>query len=273
MDNLKKPTICKKETMDLMFEVPKLIDDAKTNYAGGLMLLEYKGHKTIEHGGADASFRSNSLSFPDDNIEIVMFSNTDVYPMAALSYSVADVIFGNETKTMIPLQFSILNYDGGAITGNYIVKIGGVAAVKFDIYELDGSFYAKNEDLPLPVRIIGENRIEIYLRAFPYYGGDSLTLEKIDSFKVASNDSRTYEGRYYSDELDKIFTISKVNEELFINHSRNETHKLYEMEDGKLIFGDLMINKIGFTEESGQITGFDLESSRLKISFKKVNMQ
>src|SRR5471032_1997772 len=51
------------------------------DYASGLELRSYRGLQTVEHGGADAGFRSNLLRFPEQHLSVVILANAgDVDP-------------------------------------------------------------------------------------------------------------------------------------------------------------------------------------------------
>ncbi|WP_049786637.1 serine hydrolase domain-containing protein [Evansella cellulosilytica] len=51
MDNFKQSSICKEETLKMMYERPTLTDGSVSSYAGGIFIDKYKGHSYIEHGG------------------------------------------------------------------------------------------------------------------------------------------------------------------------------------------------------------------------------
>jgi len=47
----------------------------KLTYAFGLAVGEYKGLKTVGHGGADAGYRSDFIRFPDQRLSLVCLCN------------------------------------------------------------------------------------------------------------------------------------------------------------------------------------------------------
>ena len=46
-------------------------------YASGLEISEYKGLKTISHGGAFVGFRAEYIRFPEQHLSIAIFANRD----------------------------------------------------------------------------------------------------------------------------------------------------------------------------------------------------
>ncbi len=65
-------------------------------YAMGLSVGEYKGHKTVEHGGAFVGFRARFLRFPEERLSIVLLTNRSDANYASLSNEVADILLDLE---------------------------------------------------------------------------------------------------------------------------------------------------------------------------------
>ncbi|MEI9917532.1 MAG: serine hydrolase domain-containing protein [Bacteroidota bacterium] len=68
------------------------------DYAFGQVLGKYKGLKTWSHGGADAGYRTFLLRFPDQHLSISVFSNHAQFPVADLSYQLADLYLKEDLK-------------------------------------------------------------------------------------------------------------------------------------------------------------------------------
>ncbi|MBN8785489.1 MAG: beta-lactamase family protein [Terrimonas sp.] len=67
--------------------------DLKEYYGFGWFIDEYKGHKLISHGGANIGFRSVYARFVNDDIAIIILTNTnEAYP-AAIANALADYYF------------------------------------------------------------------------------------------------------------------------------------------------------------------------------------
>lgn len=89
-------TILKKENWEKLWEpFIKTSDDpnSKAYYCFGWTVDEYKGHKTIGHSGANIGFRAMYLRFPDDNLSIIIMTNTDEANPTAIARALADHYF------------------------------------------------------------------------------------------------------------------------------------------------------------------------------------
>lgn len=71
----------------------KLNNGKNVAYAGGLFLYEYKGHKTLCHGGSAAGYRSDLLIIPEKKLIITFMSNFD--KMEFISWSIADLFISD----------------------------------------------------------------------------------------------------------------------------------------------------------------------------------
>ena len=67
-------------------------------YAAALQIGEYKGLKTIEHGGALGGYRAQLLRFPDQRFSVVCLCNLAPMNPTALAYQVADLYLADELE-------------------------------------------------------------------------------------------------------------------------------------------------------------------------------
>src|SRR5215469_1102342 len=80
-------------------QVPgKLNNGQQTDYAAGLVIGEYRGLKTVEHGGGDAGFRTELLRFPDAHFSVITLCNAADADAAELAYRVADIFLDSQLK-------------------------------------------------------------------------------------------------------------------------------------------------------------------------------
>jgi CubicO group peptidase (beta-lactamase class C family) len=272
MENFKNPTICSKETLKHMFENPKLTDGTDSSYAGGLFVGEYKGHKYIEHGGADASYRSATIRFTDDDIDIVLFSNTQNMPMKDAAFSVADIVFGyeeNNSKEEQPKEYTEkINLED---VEGYYYPSSESTIMAFNISLKDGKPHMKNPYGYEPLTHISGNHYKIEQLNLDLYLGqesvlktkDKLTpLKKLMPFQPA--ESSLYKGRYQSSELDTFFDVIEKDGSLHISHSRNGEQVLYQVEENKFVTSAPFTFLVEFIKEENQITGLFFTGNRAK---------
>lgn len=67
--------------------------DANEYYGYGWFIDEYKGHKVILHGGSNTGFRSVFARFVNDDLSIVILTNTDEASPRAIANALADYYF------------------------------------------------------------------------------------------------------------------------------------------------------------------------------------
>lgn len=65
-------------------------------YAGGLIIEEYRGFKTVSHGGAWAGYRSEMLRFPEQRFSVICLCNLASMLPEDLARRVADIYFEAE---------------------------------------------------------------------------------------------------------------------------------------------------------------------------------
>lgn len=91
-----KKIILKKENWEKLWQpFIKTSDKAasKAYYGFGWTIDEYKGHKTIAHGGANIGFRAYYTRFVNDNLSIIIMTNTDEANPTAIANALADYFF------------------------------------------------------------------------------------------------------------------------------------------------------------------------------------
>jgi hypothetical protein len=74
-----------------MVKPGNLEDGTPLDYAAGLFIGEYRGLKTVEHGGAWAGYRAQLLRFPTERVSVACLCNLGSTDPDALAQRVADV--------------------------------------------------------------------------------------------------------------------------------------------------------------------------------------
>ncbi|MBP6686669.1 MAG: beta-lactamase family protein [Lacibacter sp.] len=91
-----KNTILKKETWELLWKpFIKTSDktESKAYYGFGWVIDERDGHKVIEHGGANVGFRSYYTRFVNDDLSIIIMTNTDEANPGAIVRALSEYYF------------------------------------------------------------------------------------------------------------------------------------------------------------------------------------
>lgn len=74
-----------------------MLNNGKTiAYAGGLFITEYRGFKSVSHGGSWAGYHSELLRFPEQHFSVICLSNLTSTNPEELACRVADVYFDTD---------------------------------------------------------------------------------------------------------------------------------------------------------------------------------
>lgn len=91
-----KNTILKKESWELLWQpFIKTSDkpESKAYYGFGWVIDERNGHKVIEHGGSNVGFRSYYSRFVNDDLSIIIMTNTDEANPGAIVRALSEYYF------------------------------------------------------------------------------------------------------------------------------------------------------------------------------------
>ncbi|MCD8510024.1 MAG: beta-lactamase family protein [Bacillus sp. (in: Bacteria)] len=181
MDNYKTPVLCSEETLQIMWETRPLLDGTRNNYAGGLFVGEHRGRNYFEHGGADAGFRSAMIRFPDEDVDIVLFSNTQNMLMKDTAFAVANAVFGEvpEEKTK-ETEYELDPYKGEldltSVEGVYF-PVTETPFMRLDLMVVDGVLHFKHPYGTAPLKHINGNHYRINSLGIELYLGKNIIMK------------------------------------------------------------------------------------------------
>lgn len=214
----------------------KLNDGKDTGYGSGLMIGEYRGLRTVEHGGADAGYRCTLLRFPDQKFSVVLLSNVSTSAPSMLARKVADLYLSDQLKPVAP---------SGTATTTGSPTAGKPVEVKIDPKMLDvyagdyeltpvliGRFTRENDRLM--VQATGQGKAPLspssetdffvkeanisftFVRpsatlpateVVVYQGGQKLSAKRIERKLPTPEQLADYAGDYYSEELGVLYSL------------------------------------------------------------------
>jgi CubicO group peptidase (beta-lactamase class C family) len=85
-----------KEVMNQMHTRGVLNDGTKLDYAFGLVIGDYRGLNTVEHGGSLGGYRADLLRFPDQRFSVILLSNLSSFQPSKVARQVADIYLADE---------------------------------------------------------------------------------------------------------------------------------------------------------------------------------
>jgi CubicO group peptidase (beta-lactamase class C family) len=227
-----------------------LNDGTPNEYASGLSVSEYNGHKIIQHGGAFVGFRAQKFQFPDDHFTVVVLANRGDANPNELASNVTDLFLD-------PIEVSTSNKDAsGAVSNSAFAKAKPIQLPLSDLKKLEGSYWDADSKISRNLTIVndtlvydrGRGRVTkmeaVSKNTFRWIGPNIpiiLTLDNpntpssftldipgqgVSSFQkyepiaqLTPEQIQRYEGDYYSKELDVTYTFKKEDNglTLYIN--------------------------------------------------------
>lgn len=274
-----------KALFDEVFETAMLNNGNKLEYAFGLFIQQYEGHKRISHGGADAGFRTYSSYFPDSKLGIVVFSNYRIINVDQLSGKVAD-LFLEKLKREVkePAKLGADTAFHKYFVGSYISPETGAMTVS----RKNSSLMMQMFGFETPMAFEKENTYSIFGGFFKFQfekpTGDQSPGLQIESFGAASQATRytpaplnekeldAYVGTYYSDEIDATYYIVKENEKLIIRHRKHPDGTLTPLTPKQFSCSNWWMSNLLFERDlKKHVTAFEVNTQRvLHLKFKKI---
>jgi CubicO group peptidase (beta-lactamase class C family) len=251
-------------------------------YAHGIVVDQYRGQKSIGHGGADAGYRTNYMRFPDLDVGIVSFCNFAAANPALYARRVADIVLENQLgpapadadsprpakwvdstsafnaltgfyrdpRDDRPLEFWVYNGEARAAQG-----VGG-GDRGFVLTPVDGARYRVwpvNDTITVMLRNGRPQSITALGRQFTYIGP-----------RVQDVDPTPYLGTYWSDEVGTEYRIEADSGEAtlaMVHRVQGTNHLRAAFRDGFYDGGDWFT----FTRDGrGRVTGFTWSNGRVR---------
>jgi CubicO group peptidase (beta-lactamase class C family) len=271
--------------------------DDEMTYAFGLGVEEYRGLRTIEHGGSFVGFRADTIRFPEQRLSVVVYCNrADANPgqrsRKVAELFLADVMDPKEEPAAEPTE----EVDTTVVSAERLQALGGLYwdEKRRSAWEVEWA------DAKLRLVLSGELRLEMmplaadrFVIRSPWLEAEA-TFEKIadgtlqmsvliegskepriserfDPRKPSSEELEAYAGTYFSDELGVSYALEVEEGSLVFRIVRHEPHEL------RPLFGEIFSSSDYGTFEfrrgaDGVIDGFALDAGRvLNLEFRRQN--
>jgi CubicO group peptidase (beta-lactamase class C family) len=266
-----------------MLERGKLNNGEQLDYASGLVIGKYRGLNTVDHGGADAGYRSDLIRFPDQHFSSACLCNLATANPSELNRKVADVYLEREMtpaeathadsdkpvqltpEQLVPNAGTYVNQDDEVIRasvkdktlwigqgnneGTYELKPLGPNHYRLVVAPIDFSFDAASGKVPARLTVKStDGKPDVYNAVTP--------------FTPTEADLKPYAGVYSSEEIDPLYTLT-------IEHGKLVLHRLKADPDTLMpVTRELFAASVGslvFTRGSnGEVTGFLLSTGRIR---------
>ena len=295
-DSYYNSNVLSKKFWDMMTQQGILNSGEVIDYASGLFIDEYKGLKTIRHGGAFVGFRAELLRFPEQRLSIAIFANRGDANPSRMANQVADLLLkehltnvgveNQDQKDVRKDEFVHLktneleNFSGhywnntSSLARRVYVKNDTLRYFRSETNESKLVPISKNEFKMINVQADvlvkfevneqGENTMSFIANG----GKPSISIEYMP--KVYTKDELLQlSGRYYSSELDVYYSLKPEDDllMLYINDSKKSSlspimKNLFSNDD----YGIFQFNN----DDEGRLSSFRLAAGRVKnLNFEK----
>jgi dipeptidyl aminopeptidase/acylaminoacyl peptidase/CubicO group peptidase (beta-lactamase class C family) len=271
-----------KGSNDLIRQVttPGVLNDGQAiHYAFGLAVDDYRGLKTVSHGGAFVGYRSEMIRFPEQAFTVICLSNLSTFNPERLARQVAEIYLANQFKAAaakvepveLPpeaLEDKVGVYwsaDAGIVVtlavqdGRLTVEMGGETAALAPVGERD--FVAA---APFDVEIEFERHEQhgAWLMRLRGEDGNPITLQAIETVQINADPLAEYAGDYYSEELQATYKLALVGGALYIRHrSAPEAPLQPGFRD---MFWTTSTTLLFDRDDQGRISGFRISTGRVR---------
>lgn len=227
-------------TMTQMLERGRLTKGDTLPYSFALFQGKYKGLTQYVHDGADAGYRSFMCYFPKEAYGFIVLSNAGEFNPAQSAYAMADIYLADHIKEDKPTgpaagtpEAKGHQVDGKRLdqyAGDFQLAPGFVVSFKregsrfvgqatgqppFELFALsDTTFQLK----VAPARVTFHKPVNGKVTRLTWHQGGDLIASRVEAFAPPKEQLHQYTGKYYSPELETIYTISLRNDTLQLAH-------------------------------------------------------
>jgi len=263
-------------------------------YASGRVFSNYKGLEYYWHGGGGYGYTAQIVHFPVYKFGAIILSNFIYGGVYSKARQIADIYLSDHFTLSDPVYFDYKNpykpvkVNESVLTdieGKYLNDSGVITTISrgsnglfiytpgFDKTELyamsDSTFFIKEVDVrvsfsrdkpgsEIKMTIFGEEQENV--------------CKKIDKLPQQSQNLKSFEGKYYSDELNTYYTITQQGNSLVANHNLNGNIRLTYIDENFFKGDKWYFSWVKFkTSDNKEINEFSITNERVRnIRFIKM---
>lgn len=233
--NFYDPKVGGRDLVSQMLTRGRLNDGKVLDYAFGLEHGEYRGLKTVSHGGGMLGFRTQMLRFPEQQFTVICLANLSTFNPTKLAHQVADVYLADEfTKggaaeaEFIELSEEELQVFAGVYqssTSGTIVELfvresrlmAETFGVTFQLVPVSATGF-RAPDAPADIEVEFERLEQPLLMHVVMQSQEPDTFQAIEVVSPTPEQLADYAGDYYSDELQVTYKLVLEDGKLYARH-------------------------------------------------------
>lgn len=266
-----EPTLISRQTMDSIMLNPPVIGEKRSHYGTGIMIGDLEGHRYIHHGGSNAGYRSSFQAYPEDDLMVLILTNTYTLPVEDAAWDITRIVLGLPPRVFKTLdEFYTDEPLPEDLDGTYCNQRNGKF---YDLAVRDGKLYMDGVCLTqVRGNIYKQGRRPIWIsvgsKVYRTGGNAIAELKKIGQDMDPAT-MEQYLGEYYCDDAQSHFEIGAGNDTLLVKHLRFRPRKLLWLGGDDFRYDEY---KIHFTRDAqGAVNGYLFSSPHLRnVEFVKV---
>jgi len=274
-ENFCNPRVGGPEMIRQMLERGKLSSGEQLDYAFGLVIGKYRGLATVDHGGADAGYRSDMIRFPDQHFTAACLCNRADSDPSDLTRKVAEIYLA---KDMTPADKA----DAGPEktvqlpTEKLAAKVGtclkpeGDDALRITLEDGKLRVWPGAGEDSYEMTALSEDEFRLLVAPWDFKfeplspGGPLRLIVKqgdgkpeayaaVPAFTPSASELSSYVGFYYSEEIEPVYAMQIDDGRLALHRLKNKPDTL------RPITRDLFAGSIGIIRfkrnPQGQVSG------------------
>ncbi len=288
--NFSDPIIGDSEMFKTM-DTPAVLNNGESfGGALGQFVGTYKGLKEIQHAGSDAGYRSYLTRFPNEDLSVIILSNSADIKPDWLAHEIVDIYLQNKIQIQRkeplpspkPRVGKLLSKKNGLHKYKGKYKLSSNSLIGVDInngkltYQIDGDgkhhleaisynkFYAKSTNTQIHFNADEQGIIRSMNLIM---GGKNSKAQKLVTTQL-----QDFTGSFYSGELSTTYTIQLIQGKLIVKHQRIQDFELFPLGEDAFKARPWFFKNIKFIRnKNNEIIGCRVSSNRAKnVAFKKI---
>ena len=261
-----------------MHQTKKLNSGEENKYAFGLMLSDYRGLKTVGHGGSHAGYRAQITRFPEQHFSVVILCNLASMNPDDLAKQVADIYLEENfpqpkaEEKVLELSEEVLKQNCGL----YFCE-EEMALRRFNLVE--GKFLAAIGP-GIPLEALSENTFQLAPYPFMKFRfenedghkkmffdmgrGKPAEYVKIKADEPTEKELDFLSGEYYSPEMENIYEIYLKDQKLLLKRSKYGEGALVPAQKDAFTCEKFSFDIFFERDGSGKVCGFKIYGGRAK---------
>jgi len=285
LDNFSNPQPGWEAHFTMMQTLDKLNSGEANNYAFGVATGNYNGIKSVGHGGSIGGFRSYILTYPEEELSIVVLANFSSAPTGQKTIAISKIVLGESGEEEAALSSGPVKSIG--LSNEALAKYEGsywndrANSVRKIYLKNDTLRYFRSAGNESPIVPIGKDEFQMVqvsedlLVQFEIgETGKSMTVTMnegqpaiFDGFEPTvptTEELLSYAGEYYSPELETTYSSYLKNDTLYFHHTRHGDFKM-KIRKKDVLEGEWPLSVIKYQrDEAGLINGVLVSNGRVR---------